>query len=247
MSNPTIKAIQKIAGESVYVRTGVCLSGSLRSTGVVTVSLDNDPAGTPVSAVTVNGPLQIGQRVALLAYPPRGLIVLGPIGGLPGLSFLEKHDSTAQPTYVSAVATLGSPLVGFTFVAPASGTILLEVSTAMDVAGMRTTTNVGGKGRVFARVYSGPTIGSGTATEPSPFWDGDVVGAPLIIFENQKTAGAVPGTTASTAGGSGQSPVTGLTPNKTYNVSLWYRLDNTTDPSYSMFVYNRRVTGLLVT
>lgn len=89
MTDPVLsqlaKELRATKASTPSVRTGVCLSGTSRSSGVVTVALDNDPASTPVSAVSVAGALQTGARVALLVYPPRGLLVLGQIGGLPGV------------------------------------------------------------------------------------------------------------------------------------------------------------------
>lgn len=232
------KAIAKAKDGTIVVRTGACLSGTQRSSGVVTVALDNDPASTPVSAISVAGPVQVGARVALLAYPPRGLLVLGQIGGLPALQFLESHDYTDQTTYTSATATLGSPTVGFTFTAPASGSILLEVSPVFELAGTNNGTVLGARGHIFAQVRTGNVIGSGTL-----FQDGDADKGPLVLAENQKINAAA--TVAAFGMGSGYSPVVGLTPNQTYNASFWYRLE-TAVATYSIFVTSRRITGLLL-
>lgn len=234
------RALQAQASTTINVRTGTALSGTNRATGVVTVQLDNDPNGTPVSAISVAGLVQIGARVLMLAYPPRGLVVLGQIGGTPNLQYLENHDPTDQAVYTSATATLGSPTVGFVFTAPATGSILLEVAPSMDVAGMNTVTSIGAKARVFAQVRAGNVIGAGTLV-----WDGDGDKGPLVVFENQKSGATLPGTTSGVSVGSGQTPVVGLTPNQVYNASMWHRMD-VAFGSNSVFVTSRRITGLLV-
>lgn len=233
------KALQTQASTTINIRTGTCLSGTNRATGVVTVALDNDPKSTPVSAISVAGLVQIGARVAMLAYPPRGLLVVGQIGGLPALQFMESHDYTDQATYTSATATLGSPTVGFTFVAPTSGSILLEVSPVFELAGTNAGAVLGARGHIFAQVRTGNVIGSGAL-----FQDGDGDKGPLVLAENQKIAAAA--TVTAFGMGSGYSPVVGLTPNQTYNASMWYRLEAAA-ATYSIFVTSRRLTGLLVT
>lgn len=239
------KALQTQASTTINVRTGVARSDADRVTGVISVALDNDPAATAVSAVSVAGLVKAGARVLMLAYPPRGLVVIGQIGGVPNLQFLESHDYTNLATYALATATLGATTVGFTFTAPDSGSVLLEVSPSMDLTGMNTGTGIGARARVFARVYVGTTIGQGTVAEPGIFWDGDGDRGPLVIFENQKSAGAVPGTVARAAMSSGDAPVTGLVPGKVYNASLWYRLENT-GVGFTVAINSRRLTGLLI-
>lgn len=240
--NLVAKALQAQAATTVNVRTGVARSDADRVTGVISVALDNDPSGGPVSAVSVAGLVTAGARVLMLAYPPRGLVVIGQIGGTPDLQFLESHDYTNQAPYTSATATLGAITVGFAFVAPASGQILLEVSPSMDLTGMNTTTNIGARGRVFAQVRAGDVLGAGTL-----IWDGDGDQGPLVIFENQKAGGTVPGTVARAVLSSGDAPVSGLTPGLTYNASLWYRLENSNIPAaFSLSINSRRLTGLLI-
>lgn len=243
-NNPALdqiaKALQAQDATTIDVRTGTALSGTNRTTGVITVALDNDPGGTPVSAICVAGLVPTGARVFMLAYPPRGLAVIGQIGGVPGLQFAESHDFTNQASYTLAAATLGTPAVGFVFTAPASGSVLLDVSVFMDVAGMNTVTTIGARGRVFGQVREGATIGAGTLT-----WDGDGDNGPLVVFENQKAGGATPGTVARVGMASGDAPVVGLIPNKVYNASMWYRLE-TAAAGFSMGVNSRRITALLV-
>lgn len=234
------KALQTQAATTIDVRTGTTLSGTNSDTGVVTVTLDNDPLSRPVSAISVAGVVQIGSRILMLAYPPRGLVVLGQIGGTPGLQYLEGHDYTDQATQTTTTAVLGTPAVGFTFKAPTSGEILLEVSSVFDTAGMNIATTIGARARIFGQVRTGATIGAGTL-----IWNGDGDQGPLILFENQKAGGGTPGTVASASMSSGNAPVVGLSPNQVYNASLWYRLE-TAAAGLSLFVSSRRITGLLV-
>lgn len=240
LATQLINAIQGVGDQTIVIRSGTTLSGTNSLSGLVSVALDNDPTSTPVSATSVSGSLQIGARVAMLAYPPRGLIILGQIGGAPALQTLQNQDFSNQALQSTITAVTGSPIVGFAFKAPASGSILLEVSTLMDVSGMNTTSNVGPKARVFAQVRAGSTVGSGTLV-----WNGDTGAGPLILFEGQKPTGTV----TSAGLSSGQAQVTGLTPNQSYNASYWYRLDalnGGAGPVFSMFLTSRRLTGLLV-
>lgn len=230
------KAIQNVQDQAIAVRTGTALSGTDRVSGVITVQLDNDPAGTPVSAVSVGGLIQLGARVMMLAYPPRGLVVIGQIGGTPNLQVMSSVSYANQASYTSNVPTLGASNVGFTFVAPLSGSVLLEVAPSIDVLGL------GARGRVFARVYTGSAVGVGI-TPPvgaTLIWEGDGDQGPLVVGQNQVGAAA-----ARYIMGSGQCPVTGLTPNQTYSASLWYRLEFT-GAGLAVNVNSRRLTGLLV-
>lgn len=70
------KAIQGVNDKTVTVRTGTVVSNRapLENTQVV---LDNDLSETAVTAMGTGAPYPIGTRVALLAYPPRGLLVIG--------------------------------------------------------------------------------------------------------------------------------------------------------------------------
>lgn len=237
-ADPIVNKIRDLQSRQITVRTGTTLSGTNRVSGVVSVSLDNDPAGTPVSAVSTAGLLQIGARVVMLAYPPTGLVVIGQIGGVPNLQVYESHDFTNQASFSSVTASLGSPTVGFVFTAPASGSILLDISTTVDVNGPPASgTAQGARARCFGQVRLGAVVGSG-----SLFWDGDSDKGPLIVFENQRTTGSTQAARGALA--SGDAPVVGLTPNQVYNASFWYRLE--TAATGSFIIDTRRITGLLV-
>lgn len=98
------KAIQAQAATTIVVRTGTALSGINRTTGAITVALDNDPNGKPVSAISVaTGLIQPGDRVFMLAYPPRGLVVIGKPGGNAQFDSLTAVNET-----VSNLITIGS-------------------------------------------------------------------------------------------------------------------------------------------
>jgi hypothetical protein len=223
------KSIQGVADNTVVIRTGTALSGTNRTTGVITVALDNDPSGVPISAISVAGLVQIGARVVMLAYPPRGLVVLGQIGGVPNLQTMVNVEPTNQPSYTLATLTAGTPVNGFVFTAPTSGQILLEVSPYLNVTGF------GGRARVAGLIKTGNVIGSGTTV-----WNGDGDQGPLCLFENQDSTGATRWTSSS----SGMTLVTGLIPNQVYNATSYYRLE--TAGAFSMVIHSRRITGLLV-
>jgi len=68
--------LKEIASDIVTVRTGTVVSDYAPMSQTLVV-LDNDPDSTTVSALALNGPLQSGARVMMIAYPPRGLVVVG--------------------------------------------------------------------------------------------------------------------------------------------------------------------------
>ncbi len=76
------KKLKQVSDRIVTVRTGTVVSTGAPLDQTL-VALDNDPSATPVEARALNFPLTKGMRVACLAYPPRGLIVLGALGPLP--------------------------------------------------------------------------------------------------------------------------------------------------------------------
>jgi hypothetical protein len=70
------KKIRDVASDIVTVRTGTVVTNyaGLPKSRVI---LDNDPSGTPVAAQGLSNTLPDGTRVMCLAYPPRGLAILG--------------------------------------------------------------------------------------------------------------------------------------------------------------------------
>lgn len=80
MTDAHAKAIRKVADTVPTVRTGT-VTTNLAAPDQTYVALDNDPTGTPVRAVALDGIYEAGTRVGLAAYPPRGLMILGRMDG----------------------------------------------------------------------------------------------------------------------------------------------------------------------
>lgn len=73
--------IKTVASDIVTVRTGTVVSNYAAMSSTV-VTLDNDPDQTQVQALALGGPLPSGTRVMMIAYPPRGLAIVGTMTSL---------------------------------------------------------------------------------------------------------------------------------------------------------------------
>lgn len=100
--NPYTKAIQGVKASVPVVRTGTCQSSANPVTGAVTVSLDNDPQNTPVTAISAADLLGVGVRVVLLAYPPQGLLVVGRLDSNGAFTSLTTTGSIAAGSGITA-------------------------------------------------------------------------------------------------------------------------------------------------
>jgi hypothetical protein len=89
------EAINNVAKKIIVHRTGTIASNGVAASSTRVV-LDNDDSGQPVAALSVAGPLAAGVRVSCLAYPPKGLVVLGPLGATASLSSLEAEVNSLQ-------------------------------------------------------------------------------------------------------------------------------------------------------
>jgi hypothetical protein len=116
--------------------------------------------------------------------------------------FAWDADSADELNFNSTSFTLGSTTVGTAFVAPTSGSVVinwgaranLNINTALQI-------------RVSAEVRTGSTVGSGT----------------VVAAANDGWAIEVGQSTNNRLGTNRARPVTGLTPGATYNVSLWHK------------------------
>lgn len=68
--------LKDLASDIVTIRTGTVVTDYAPMSATL-VTLDNDPESATVQALALNGPLPSGARVAMIAYPPRGLLVIG--------------------------------------------------------------------------------------------------------------------------------------------------------------------------
>lgn len=180
--------------------------------GQTFITLDTAP-DVPAPAQTLMGTWAKGTRVKCLAYPPRGLLILGSneADSFVFTSAVMAHkahtQTTDQATYNSAVGTLGTGTNGFTFVAPPSG----AGTFACGGFGVVLVADVVGK--FWGEIREGATIGSGTLV-----WNGDSDLGPEIRIEAESASNRF-------YVGSAPVLVTGLTPGATYNASGWYAVE----------------------
>lgn len=73
---PVTGKLKEIASDIITVRTGTVISDNAVLTQTI-VTLDNDPDSTQVQSLSLTGPLPAQTRVMMLAYPPRGLVIIG--------------------------------------------------------------------------------------------------------------------------------------------------------------------------
>lgn len=88
--------IAQVASEIVTVRTGTVVSDYASMTQTM-VTLDNDPDQSTVQALALNGPLPSGARVMMVAYPPRGLAIIG--------AFTEVFEPVMAPGDIIEILT----------------------------------------------------------------------------------------------------------------------------------------------
>lgn len=113
------------------IRTGVTLSTA--SGGNISVALDNDPTGTSVTAISTGyNAIQVGTRVLLVAYPTRGLAVLGVIGSPPNpLTASNQFQAAAYNLVTSTSYSTNANMAGFPFAYPPSGRVMVYIRSAI--------------------------------------------------------------------------------------------------------------------
>lgn len=124
-----------------------------------------------------------------------------------GTPALPEPSKTADATLISpsnTSPTNGSPVVGFSFTAPASGKVLIQCGGDIECPSI-----ANGSIILIATVRSGGTVGSGTIV-----YDGDTSSSARVIATD--TSG-VTGDQIRVKAGSWLDVVSGLTPGNTYN------------------------------
>lgn len=139
MTDAYARAIRATQDSVPVIRTGTVVTNYAIPTETL-VTLDNDPASTPVRAVSMAGvELRSGQRVGLISYPPRGLAIIGLLDGRDPRN-MRPRDSEAGnagfSTVSAAFVPLGALTTDVTIPYPASGILSvtfggsLQTSTA---------------------------------------------------------------------------------------------------------------------
>lgn len=92
--------LKDLASDIVTVRTGTVVSDFAPMSQTL-VTLDNDPESAQVQAQALGGPLPAGARVQMIAFPPRGLVILGVMIGVSGygstIQVFTANGSFADP------------------------------------------------------------------------------------------------------------------------------------------------------
>jgi hypothetical protein len=132
LATQLINAIQNNADQDVVIRTGVTLSASSGS-GTISVALDNDPSQTPCTAISTGyNAIQVGTRVLLVAYPTRGLAVIGVIGNPPNpLTASNQFQSASYNLVTSTSYSTNSNMAGFPFSYPPSGRVMVYIRSSI--------------------------------------------------------------------------------------------------------------------
>lgn len=95
--------IKTVASDIVTVRTGTVASNYAAMSATI-VTLDNDPDQTQVQALALGGPLPSGTRVMMIAYPPRGLAIIGTLTSPPWTGYTPTWTQGATITNTIAEA-----------------------------------------------------------------------------------------------------------------------------------------------
>lgn len=105
--------IKEVASDIITVRTGTVVSDSSSVTQTMVI-LDNDPDSATVQTLSLVGPLPADTRVMMLAYPPRGLVVIGTFDGSSVYALQAEIDAAEVQIAALQAATADSGWVGMT-------------------------------------------------------------------------------------------------------------------------------------
>jgi hypothetical protein len=152
---------------------------------------------TPVTVTSLIGYLAVGARVLVLRVPPSGNYVVADLSGATAV-----RDAVADTVTVTDSSQWTFPSCGTSFVAPASGKVLINWSSEM--------VTTGGFFLVGPQVTLGPDVGA--TDDVHTGWD--VSTADRFIRT---------GTTSPVRFGAADL-CEGLTPGATYAVTLWHQI-----------------------
>lgn len=112
MTDAYAQAIRETAASVPTVRLGTVLS-NLSSPEQTVVKLDSDQSQTPITAISACGILPTGTRVAMMAYPPRGLLIVGRLDGEAAYKQLFLNNGgDASPTSTNHEFQIGATNAG---------------------------------------------------------------------------------------------------------------------------------------
>lgn len=125
------KRIASVASDIVTVRTATVATDGVPPKETMVI-LDNDPSRTPIAALGLNFSLAQGTRVVCLAYPPRGMVVLGAIANASGGStdelVLTCDDDTSLEIECDSIQALAAGVASALALNPGGGNVNLGAS-----------------------------------------------------------------------------------------------------------------------
>lgn len=191
MSDAYAKAIRDTQASVPVIRLGTIVTNLASPSTGTYATLDNDPTSVAVKVLSLTGPLPVDTRVALIAYPPNGLIVIGRQDADGNFSHL-RLSSTGD-------ASLSSTDHAFQ-IGPTSGTNLISDNNEIMVrnngaAGSMFLQNDGGflgigTGAATGNVQIGPTASSNLNLNFNQVWALNN-GADSPLFLNFSSSGSV--------------------------------------------------------
>lgn len=137
MTDAHAKAIRETQASVPTIRTGTVVT-DYASITTTYVTLDNDPTSTPVRAMPMAGALlPVGTRVGLIAYPPRGLAIIGRLDGIDARTLRPKESEAGNAlfsTVSAAFVALGALTTDVTIPYPASGILSVTFGGALSTS-----------------------------------------------------------------------------------------------------------------
>lgn len=203
--------LKDLASDIVTVRTGTVVSDYAPATQTL-VTLDNDPEQASVQAIATNGSMPSGTRVWMIAYPPRGLAV---VGAFSGLSVFELETQIAALQAASADTGWIAPTLTNTWANYASGfqsAAYRKIGNQVFIRGLVKDGVVGGATPIFtmpvgfrptagivmyAGISAATRVTAGSTGGPSPNSTGAQIGAAPAHTHDLQGHGHTPGSLTS--------------------------------------------------
>jgi hypothetical protein len=140
------------------------IPGEITAPGTVTVLVKLDGEGfggsvaVPIPAISLIGPLTLGERVMILRVPPSGNYVISSAQSIHMTMDSFVDDVMFNSNNVTYTTAGAAALIGFAFTVPPSGKVLFQYGGFMSVA------TAGHAAYISIQIQEGDTLGSGTMT-----------------------------------------------------------------------------------